>query len=508
MTSLATAQRVLADQAVTRMLGTRLVSFGTDGAVVEVDIRPEITNQHGAVHGGIVAYAVDCAVAFAGGAALGPDVVTAGLTIDYLAPARGRTLRAHGSTVRASGRRATCRCEVVAVDADGSETLVAVAQATIITPEKSDKAANAETSAPSGMPGAAASTEVAGIGSAQTAEAAERAARAQEVAGAERTARTARRRLRAGRKQTPTVQEILRARRHSGDNDDGATVALVIEGGGMRGIVSAAMAAVIEQEGILPSVDLIVGTSAGAVNAAALAVGAAGRMAESYAEVFASPDFIDVRRIARGRPVIDGARIVSHVDQLFDVGAAAGTAWAAGRLAMVATDVDTGRAEALTDFTDRADLVTSIHASGLLPLLAGDPVALRGRRWLDGGIVQAVPVVTAAALGATHAIVLATRPPGTQPAYGAADVLAERYLRRLNPELAAAYRGRPHRYRETLQQVGEGWAHGLSTVALTPRLSDPLPSRLERDQAALRAARAAATDAARQHLAFLLESGR
>ncbi|GID94106.1 patatin-like phospholipase family protein [Amorphoplanes digitatis] len=455
-TPLARAQRVLADQSVTRMFGTRLVSFGEGSATVELDIRPEITNHHGAVHGGIVAYAADNALAFAGGAALGPDVVTSGLTIDYIAPARGRTLRAHGMVMRAEGRRAACRCELHAIAEDGTETLVAVAQGTIVAP-----------------------AEPAATPAAQPA------------------------RVRVGRLATPSVQDVLLERRRTGNTDDGATVALVIEGGGMRGIVSAAMAAVIEREGLLPSIDMIVGTSAGAVNAATLAVGAAGAMAESYAEVFTSPEFIDLRRFALGRPVIDGTRIVSRVDELFDLGSAAGTDWA-GRLAMVATDVDTGRAEALSDFTDRADLIGSLHASGLLPMLAGDPVTLRGRRWLDGGIVEAVPVVAAAARGATHAVVLATRPPGTQPSFGAVDVVVERYLRRLNPELAAAYRGRPHRYRETLQQVRDGWSHGLSTLALAPRLGDPLPSRLERDQAALRAARDAATDAAREALSFLL----
>jgi uncharacterized protein (TIGR00369 family) len=470
MTPLATAQRVLAGQSVTRTLGTRLVSFGTDSATVELDIRPEITNQHGAVHGGILAYAADCALAFAGGAALGPDVVTSGLTIDYLAPARGRTLRARGLVMRAAGRRAACRCELHAIAEDGTETLVAVAQGMIVTaaePAAVDGAVQAATPGTAGGPAPAFS----GV---------------------------------RGRARTPSVQEVLLERRRTGDNADGATVALVIEGGGMRGIVSAAMAAVIEREGLLPAIDMIVGTSAGAVNAAALAVGAAGAMAESYAEVFAAPEFIDVRRIARGRPVIDGPRIVGRMDELFDLGAAAGTDWA-HRLAMVATDVDSGRAEALSGFTGRADLIASIHASGLLPMLAGDPVELRGRRWLDGGIVEAVPVATAAARGATHALVLATRPPGTQPAWGPADVVVERYLRRLNPELAAAYRGRPHRYREVLQQVRDGWSHGLTTLALTPRTGDPLPSRLERDQAALRAARVAATGAAREHLAFLLK---
>ncbi|MET8154311.1 patatin-like phospholipase family protein [Actinoplanes sp. NPDC049668] len=458
--SLARAQRVLADQSVSRMFGTRLVSFGEGSATVEIDIRPEITNHHGAVHGGIVAYAADNALAFAGGAALGPDVVTSGLSIDYIAPARGRTLRAHGMVMRAEGRRAACRCELHAIAEDGTETLVAVAQGTIVAPAE-----------PAATPAATPA--------------------ARPV------------RPRVGRLAKPSVQDVLLERRRTGNTDDGATVALVIEGGGMRGIVSAAMAAVIEREGLLPSIDMIVGTSAGAVNAATLAVGAAEAMAASYAEVFTSPEFIDLRRFALGRPVIDGPRIVSRVDELFDLGSAAGTDWA-GRLAMVATDVDTGRAEALSDFTDRADLIASLHASGLLPMLAGDPVELRGRRWLDGGIVEAVPVVAAAVRGATHAIVLATRPPGTQPSFGAVDVVVERYLRRLNPELAAAYRGRPHRYRETLQQVRDGWSHGLSTLALAPRLGDPLPSRLERDAGALRAARDAATEAAREGLAFLL----
>ncbi|HWS39318.1 MAG TPA: patatin-like phospholipase family protein [Actinoplanes sp.] len=465
---LATAQQVLADQSVTRMLGTRLISFGQtagqQSAVVELDIRPEITNQHGAVHGGIVAYAADTALAFAGGAALGPEVITAGLTIDYLAPAVGRILRAHGTVVSVSGRRASCRCELHTIADDGTETLVAVAQGSIL--------ARPQSSVPP--------------------------AQQEKEEAATKTAA-----VRLGRIGTPTIQQVLTERRRTGDNNDGATVALVIEGGGMRGIISASMAAVIEREGILDTVDMIVGTSAGAVNAAALAVGAAAAMAESYAEVFASPEFIDVRRIARGRPVIDGSRIVEHVDHLLNIGSAAGTDWA-GRLAMVATDVETGRAEALTDFADRDDLIHSLHASGLLPLLAGEPVQWRGRRWLDGGIVEAVPVVTAAARGATHAIVLATRPPGTQPGYGAADVVIERYLRRLNPELAAAYRGRPHRYRETLQQVRDGWSNGMSTLALTPRLDDPLPGRLDRDQVSLRAARQAAESSARDSLGFLL----
>ena len=57
--------------------------------------------------------------------------------------------------------------------------------------------------------------------------------------------------------------EVLRARM-AGDEVGGARLALVLEGGGMRGVISAAMAGVLESVGAHRHVDLFVGTSAGA----------------------------------------------------------------------------------------------------------------------------------------------------------------------------------------------------------------------------------------------------
>ena len=54
-------------------------------------------------------------------------------------------------------------------------------------------------------------------------------------------------------------------------------VALVLEGGGMRGVVSAGMTAALERLGLTPCFDLVVGASAGAINGAALLSGAAQR---------------------------------------------------------------------------------------------------------------------------------------------------------------------------------------------------------------------------------------
>ena len=60
-----------------------------------------------------------------------------------------------------------------------------------------------------------------------------------------------------------------------------------------------------------------------------------------------------------------------------------------------------------------------------------------GRRYIDGGLGAAIPVAEALAAGATHVLVLQTRPHGV-PRKGAsriADRLIERQLRWLNTAL-------------------------------------------------------------------------
>ena len=128
-------------------------------------------------------------------------------------------------------------------------------------------------------------------------------------------------------------------------------------------------------------------------------------------------------------------------------------------------------------------------------------MTVRGRRWLDGGLVEAVPVASAAALGATHAMVLVTRPFGTAPAYGSTDRVIERYLRRVNPELGEMYRTRPERYLASVAQMRSGEFAGVRTLTLAPDAGDPIPGRTETDVDLLRAAREAAAATATRSLA-------
>ncbi|GAA1120538.1 PaaI family thioesterase [Nocardiopsis composta] len=127
----ALARKILAAQPFSVLLGTRLTAFGGGEAVLELDVRDELRQQNGFVHGGVLGYLADNTLTFAAGTAAGADLVTAGFSIDYLRPAGGVLLRARARVVRAGRTRVACRCDVSTVDAAGAETLCAIAQGTI-----------------------------------------------------------------------------------------------------------------------------------------------------------------------------------------------------------------------------------------------------------------------------------------------------------------------------------------------------------------------------------------
>ncbi|MEW2631439.1 PaaI family thioesterase [Streptomyces sp. NPDC048389] len=127
-----TARKVLDSQPFSRLVGARISAFRDGEAVLEVDIREELHQQNGFLHGGVVAYAADNAITFAAGTTLGPAVLTGGFSVQYVRPATGRTLVARAAVVHSGRRQAVVRCDLFTAGADGDETLCAVAQGTVL----------------------------------------------------------------------------------------------------------------------------------------------------------------------------------------------------------------------------------------------------------------------------------------------------------------------------------------------------------------------------------------
>ena len=135
---LALGRQVLAMQPFSVLIGAELTGFSEGHTELKIPIRPELKQQHGFVHGGVISYAADNALTYVGGSVLGPAVVTSEFKINYLRPGLGDFIVARASVIYAGKNQAVCRCDIYAVS-EGKESLCATAQGTISTIGQSQK---------------------------------------------------------------------------------------------------------------------------------------------------------------------------------------------------------------------------------------------------------------------------------------------------------------------------------------------------------------------------------
>ena len=245
------------------------------------------------------------------------------------------------------------------------------------------------------------------------------------------------------------VAELLR-RRAAGEargDDDGARLALAIEGGGMRGAVSAGMAIAIHELGLTDAFDAIYGASAGALNGVWLLSGSPSDGLRPYADPALIRQYIRRSNALRGRPVVDTAHLVDHLYEHVLPLRFERVLEHRARFHPLATDVETGRAVDLGPaIRDRASLKLALRATTALPLLAGPPVVIDGRRYLDAGLAESIPFHAALAAGATHVLVLRSRRPQDDERPSPLSCAATgTLLRRLGEPVRRGYLERPAR---------------------------------------------------------------
>jgi len=126
-------RHALEGQGFTRLLGAVVEEVAPGRVVLSVNRRPELLQQAGLFHGGVVAYLVDNAAAAAAGThgQMGEGVLTAEFKLNILAPGIGDRLVCTAQTVR-PGRTLTVVEARVHDLRDGEPALIAVALATIM----------------------------------------------------------------------------------------------------------------------------------------------------------------------------------------------------------------------------------------------------------------------------------------------------------------------------------------------------------------------------------------
>jgi predicted patatin/cPLA2 family phospholipase len=286
------------------------------------------------------------------------------------------------------------------------------------------------------------------------------------------------------------VLELLHARLRGGSSPGARTdahkVAVVLEGGGMRGVVSAGMTAALERLGLTRCFDLVVGSSAGALNAAALLAGVARPAAAMYHTVLASRKFVNPVRLLFGRPALDVRFVLAHAGEELDAGRHERTIASPIPLHCVALDVDSARSVEFSGMRTKDELWNVLLATTRMPWIGGPPVAIDGHRYIDGALTCPIPVGNAIDAGATHVLVLQTRPYGVPRSAGGrvGEALIARHLRRLNPALVPLWHARIEAYEELVERIARQSdspsGDGPQILGLRPPAGTPVVTQLER----------------------------
>lgn len=183
-------------------------------------------------------------------------------------------------------------------------------------------------------------------------------------------------------------------------------IAFVLGGGGLLGASEVGMLQALAEAGISP--DLVVGSSVGALNGAAVAAepgeGTAARLADLWAElgsrdVFGAGVLGQLRHLARTGTALHDSEGLRSLLQ-----AQAGDRRIEDlpvRFECVAASIEQARAHWFTSGPVVDAVLASCAVPGLLP-----PVRVGDEHYVDGGLVDSLPVGRAVALGATEVYVL------------------------------------------------------------------------------------------------------
>ena len=226
-------------------------------------------------------------------------------------------------------------------------------------------------------------------------------------------------------------------------------VGLVMEGGGMRGLFTAGVLDVLMENGI--EFPCATGVSAGACFGVNLKSRQIGRALRYNVRMAGDRRYMSLYSLVTTGDIA-GAEFCYHTMpgeiDVFDVEEY-------GRNPMqfhvVCTDIDTG--EAVYRNIDHIDYeaLEWIRASASLPIVSR-PVLLDGRRLLDGGVADAIPLRHMESIGHDRNLVIVTQPMGfRKPA--TRHAWAYRLLCRKYPTLANQLIHRPEMYNAQLEYV-------------------------------------------------------
>ena len=261
--------------------------------------------------------------------------------------------------------------------------------------------------------------------------------------------------------QNRQTREILKEIR-----DKKRSIAVAVEGGGLRGIVSLSMLMVLKDLGLKDNIKAVAGTSSGAINASYFLDDHLDHCFELYKRM-ASRDFIQPKKWpdAMNLDFLFKDQIPNHfplaTSKLQDNST---------DFFITVTEIDNGKTKALKaqDVSDHNDLLRVLRASASAPLYSTNKESLEGGWYNDGHVQMAIPYQPLLQYDVDYVLCLMTQKRDYQK--------KENFLGMLHRKLAL--RKYNKKYRQSFAQSTDLYNKQLQEIYSHPKL---VPVQIESD---------------------------
>jgi predicted patatin/cPLA2 family phospholipase len=205
-----------------------------------------------------------------------------------------------------------------------------------------------------------------------------------------------------------SVIDLINSRISAGTEsyNDGRRLALIVEGGAMRGVLSAGCVLALEILGCCNVFDEVYGTSAGAVNAAYFLASQCELGISIYFDDISSLRFVNPLRFWK---ILDLDLAYDHIIPNIKMFDEAAIRTGRPEFFVSVTNVESGQNVLVDAKTSPYNIVKILKATAALPVLYNRLVKLGNQRYVDGGLSDLLPVAKAASRGCTDILVLSTR---------------------------------------------------------------------------------------------------
>ena len=248
---------------------------------------------------------------------------------------------------------------------------------------------------------------------------------------------------------------------------------LVLEGGGVRGIYTAGVLDVFLEQGI--SFDGVIGVSAGAIHGCSYLSKQHGRSIRYYMKYCNDPRFMSFSSLLKTGDYVGADFCYHEIPEKLDV--YDNEAFMKNNVPFyaVCSNVETGKPEYL-QMTDMFRDIEILRASASMPYVSR-LVGINGRKYLDGGSTDSIPVEAFRQMGYEKNVVVLTRDVDYRKKPEAARLSGWMY--RKYPAFAKALANRYLMYNRTVDRILELEKEG-SIFVIRPS-APPAIDRMERD---------------------------